>query len=60
MSLTAVITAKIRWTMKTFTIDAESTITVHNWCKAAKETGTDVFATEEQLVELIVADGMEL
>jgi hypothetical protein len=39
--------------MKTFTIDAENNITVHASRKAARDTGAGVFASEEQLADLI-------
>jgi Protein of unknown function (DUF3489) len=46
--------------MKTFTIDAENNITVHNSRKAARETGAGVFASEEQFAELIGPDNKRL
>ncbi len=39
--------------MKTFTIDNENNITVHESRKAARETGAGVFATEVELADLI-------
>src|SRR5258708_182380 len=46
--------------MKTFTIDADNNITVHSSRKAARETGAGVFATEEQLADLIGPDNNRL
>src|ERR1035438_3950461 len=46
--------------MKAFTIDTENNITVHASRKAARETGLGVFATEEQLAELIGPDNKRL
>jgi len=46
--------------MKHFTIDSDNNITVHASKKAARETGANVFSTEEQLAELIGADGKRL
>ena len=46
--------------MKQFTIDAENTITVHASKKAARETGDGVFASAEQLAELIGTDNKRL
>ena len=46
--------------MKTFTIDTDNNITVHASRKAARETGAGVFATEEQLAELIGPDNKRL
>src|SRR5258707_12158729 len=46
--------------MKTFTIDADNNITVHPSRKAARETGAGVFATEEQLADLIGPDNKRL
>jgi hypothetical protein len=46
--------------MKTFTIDADNNITVHASRKAAKETGAGVFASEEQLADLIGPDNKRL
>jgi hypothetical protein len=46
--------------MKTYTIDAENNITVYASRKAARETGLGVFATEEQLTELIGPDNKRL
>ena len=42
--------------MKTFTIDAENSITVHASKKAARETGDGVFASAEEFAELIGND----
>ena len=39
--------------MKTFTIDAENNITVHASRKTARDTGASVFASEEELADLI-------
>jgi hypothetical protein len=46
--------------MKHFTIDVENNITVHASRKAAPETGAGVFATEEQLADLIGPDTKRL
>ena len=46
--------------MKTFTIDADSNITLHTSRKAARETGAGVFATEEQFADLIGPDNKRL
>src|SRR5260370_30250864 len=46
--------------MKTFTIDADNNITLHTSRKAARETGAGVFATEEQLADLIGPDNKGL
>ena len=46
--------------MKTFTIDTDNNITVHASRKAARETGVGVFASEEQLAELIGPDNKRL
>ena len=46
--------------MKTFTIDTDNNITVHASRKAARETGAGVFASEEQLAELIGPDNKRL
>jgi hypothetical protein len=46
--------------MKHFTIDTDNNITVHASKKAARETGAPVFATEEQLADLIGADNKRL
>jgi hypothetical protein len=46
--------------MKTFTIDTDNNITVHSSRKAARETGAGVFATEEQLADLIGPDNKRL
>jgi hypothetical protein len=46
--------------MKTFTIDSDHNITVHTSRKAARETGLGVFATEEQLADLIGPDNKRL
>src|SRR5271169_2179899 len=46
--------------MKTFTIDSDNNITVHNSRKAARETGAGVFASEEQFADLIGPDNKRL
>jgi Protein of unknown function (DUF3489) len=46
--------------MKHFTINAENNITVHASRKAARDTGAGVFATEEQLADLIGPDNKRL
>ena len=46
--------------MKHFTIDTENSITVHTSRKAARETGAEVFATEEQFADLIGPDNKRL
>jgi hypothetical protein len=46
--------------MKTFTIDTDNNITVHPSRKAARDTGLGVFATEEQLADLIGPDNKRL
>ena len=46
--------------MKTFTIDNDNNITVHPSRKAARDAGAGVFASEEQLAELIGADSKRL
>jgi hypothetical protein len=46
--------------MKHFTIDTENNITVHASRKAARDTGVGVFATEEQLADLIGPDTKRL
>jgi hypothetical protein len=46
--------------MKHFTIDAENNITVHASCKAARDAGAGVFATEEQFADLIGSDNKRL
>jgi hypothetical protein len=46
--------------MKTFTIDTDNNITVHTSRKAARETGAGVFASEEQLADLIGPDNKRL
>ncbi|MEO8592319.1 MAG: DUF3489 domain-containing protein [Candidatus Solibacter sp.] len=46
--------------MKAFTIDTDNNITVYASRKAARETGLGVFASEEQLAELIGADNKRL
>ena len=46
--------------MKTFTIDTDNNITVHASRKAARETGAGVFASEEQLADLIGPDNKRL
>ena len=46
--------------MKHSTIDVENNITVHASRKAARETGAGVFATEEQLADLIGPDTKRL
>ena len=46
--------------MKHFTIDTENSITVHTSRKAARETGADVFTTEEQFADLIGPDNKRL
>jgi hypothetical protein len=51
---------KERTYMKTFTIDAENNITAQASRKAAKETGLAVFASEEQLAEVIGTDSKRL
>ena len=46
--------------MKHFTIDTENSITVHTSRKAARETGAEVFTTEEQFADLIGPDNKRL
>ena len=46
--------------MKTFTINAENCITVHASKKAARETGEGIFASAEELAELIGPDNKRL
>jgi hypothetical protein len=46
--------------MKTFTIDTDNNITVHSSRKAARDTGAGVFASEQQLAELIGPDNQRL
>ena len=46
--------------MKTFTIDTDNNITVHSSRKAARDTGAGVFASEQQLAELIGPDNKRL
>src|SRR5450755_815735 len=46
--------------MKHFTVDSDNCITIHSSRKAARETGAGAFSTEEQLGELIGADGKRL
>ena len=46
--------------MKYFTIDTDNNITVHASKKAARDTGAAVFATEEQLADLIGPDNKRL
>jgi Protein of unknown function (DUF3489) len=46
--------------MKHFTIDAENNITVHASRKAARDTGADLFATEEQFADLIGPENKRL
>jgi hypothetical protein len=46
--------------MKTFTIDTDNNITVHASRKAARETGSGVFASEEQFADLIGPDNKRL
>jgi hypothetical protein len=58
--MTAHSAAPRRKIMKTFTIDADSNITVHASRKAARETGAAVFATEEQFADLVGSDSKRL
>ncbi len=58
--VTAVITAQRTKTMKHFTIDSENNITFHASRKAARETGSGVFSTEEQFADLIGNDNQRL
>jgi hypothetical protein len=58
--VTAKSAAPRRTIMKTFTIDAEDNITVHASRKAARDTGAGVFASEEQLTDLIGPDNKRL
>ena len=44
----------------TFTIDTENNITAHSSRKAARETGSGVFSTEEQFADLIGPDSKRL
>ncbi len=46
--------------MNTFTIDSDNNITVHATRKAARQTGTGVFDTAENLAELIGTDTRRL
>src|ERR1039458_2146812 len=46
--------------MKHFTIDTENNVTVHASRKAARDTGAAVFATEEQLADLIGPENKRL
>jgi hypothetical protein len=46
--------------MKTFAVDSDNNITVHASRKKARETGSGVFATEEQFAELIGPDNKRL
>jgi hypothetical protein len=58
--LTAKSAAPRRTIMTTFTVDTENHITVHASRKAARDTGAAVFATEEQLADLIGPDNKRL
>jgi Protein of unknown function (DUF3489) len=46
--------------VKVFAINAENNITAHSSRKAARETGSDVFSTEEQFADLIGPDSKRL